>query len=519
MSFDRWAAQRDLGLLLHVPGVASIIPGVVAAARSEIPSLIGFGITLVLALGLGQALIHTARRPTEGRSALSMPTAAIAWLACAFVASIPFLATGLAAHPDETSAAFAFYPAALFEGMSGITSTGLSMATDPSTLPASIQLWRSLLEWIGGLGLVLVAVALFDPASDPYALYSAEARSRSFGEDLRGTLHCIWVSYVALTILAVLSLRITGWGWWVALNHGITAISTGGFTITSDGYVGAPAGAKAAALIFMTLGAVGFNVHDSVRRGHLGILLRDVQIRMLAAGLLVGSALMLGLVSRGSEADVDSWDAVFNWVSASTTCGFSAVDVNAMGDGAIVLMIMGMLAGGAAGSTAGGLKLKRVAVLTRSVFLRIRFELEQRPSVPERSSEAEREEREREAEEMEEEIEEEEREHREEHEDEDAGQLEPASAEFRTAGILLLLFLGALSLGTLALLASLGDQFTLGQCLFEATSALCSVGLSTGVTSPDLPWTATTTLTLLMWVGRLEILAVIALVATVIARR
>ncbi len=469
-----------IGLLLHTAPAMATAGALVAVAFGQWPLLIGFGAMLALGGGLGQLLWRSCRTEQSSCSGASMMAVAISWLLLSGLSAIPFyFAAG--SYPEAGHFADPFN--AWFEAMSGVTSTGLTVSLRPELLPEGLQFWRSLLEWVGGAGLVLMVLALIEKVEDDYALYQAEARSRRIGDDVANTVRQIWWIYLVFTAGAIGLMLATGLDWWASINHGLTGIATGGFTLRGESFAVYGPGAKLAMVGVMVLGAISFSVHHSLlRHRDVGALLRQTQMKALWGLWLAGTAGMLAVIHlRGSGA---RWiDVLFNWTSAVTTCGFSASDHTLWPSGAVLLLVFAMFIGGSAGSTAGGVKLRRVGYLLKGVLWRMRTAwVQQSDQIVYRL---------------------------------DGRELDEDEAVHRlhSAGVSLALFLITLIIGTFTLLLVLPTDVPLETALFEAASALGSVGLSSGMTSPQLAWPAKLVLVLLMWMGRLEIMSVFILLA------
>lgn len=214
----------------------------------------------------------------------------------------------------------------------------------------------------GGAVLFMLAVTDGDRG---YQLYKAEGRSRWLRDDVHATARHIWKILLGLTAFSVLLLLTAGTPPWVALNHGLTGISTGGMVVTDDSFRGNPATVRAAGVVVMVLGAVSYGAYGLLLRGGVLEFLRLTQISLLP-GSLIGGALAVTLTLRLSRTGPGFLDATFTWVSAVTTCGFAATDVSALPTAAVVLLLAAMFVGGCAGSTTGGVKLSRAAWLLRA---------------------------------------------------------------------------------------------------------------------------------------------------------
>lgn len=449
------ATAHDVGLILLVPAALAVTGLGVALVAAEPVVAAGFGLTALLGGVAGGGLVYGLRSArTESallaRRAHAQPVVALAWLAAAVLAAVPFAVAGWG---TAAASAFADPVNALFESMSGLTSTGLTVASDASALPRGLQWWRSLLQWVGGVGVLYFVLALAPPEHD--GSHRSELDEEMNAQASGSHLLAIWGIYAGYTLGAILAFWAVGVPLWEAINHGMTGIATGGFTITSDSFASYGRPVHLVGGVVILLGAISFGIHYVVLlQGRFGRIAQDSQNRLMAALLVVGT-LALALAVPAAGMDLAFADVAFQWASALLTAGFSTQDVGAWRAGPLLILVVGMFIGGASGSTAGGLKQRRALALLWASGA-------------------------------------------------------PHAAMRRKAALRQLARLTAtLILGT-ALLVGLGGAGWLA-ALFEATSALGTVGLSTGVTDADLPVGGRLVLIALMWAGRLEVAAVLAM--------
>ncbi|MEO1295732.1 MAG: TrkH family potassium uptake protein [Cyanobacteria bacterium J06636_16] len=477
------AILRDIGLLFHIPGLMAVLSLPICLLAGEAYAIGPFAITACLSLGLGQGLYQTCKHAEESQLRHAVVIVALGWGLIPFLGAIPLLGVALsdAATPSLTLSQFRDPMNALFEGFSGFTSAGLTMALDSSELPRCLQWWRSLMQWVGGVGVIVLMLSVLEPSTDPYQLYNFEGRQKLIGLTLRETVRRIWWIYGLFTVGGLFLFRITGMAWWPALNHAMTAIATGGFAITGQSMTPYSPATQLAVTGVMIFGAISFKTHSQLlRRKRLSILWRDSQHKLLWFLLGVGFVAVLfeqvWFTDRLSALQV--W---FQWVSALTTCGFASVDIQSWSTTNKLLLSLAMVFGGAAGSTVGGLKLSRIASLWQGVMWRfqrlsllphqmMRYKLD-----GEVITEAE------------------------------------ANRRVESATVLAVLWLSSLFIAVLLLIHVQPYQYTLADTLFEAASALGSAGLSVGITHPELPQLGKIVLIVLMWMGRLEIIPVLAL--------
>jgi len=477
------AICHDLGLLIQIPGAMALVSILIVAGSGEWFTLPGFLLSALLGLGGGQLLYQCCSSDSSNRSPQPMIVVALSWLLIAVIGAIPFSVTALIGTDlTETTRAFSHPLNALFESMSGFTSTGLSMTNDPSALPVSLQWWRSMNEWVGGVGVIILALALVKPTQENSALYSAETRSSQLGDSIKDSARRIWVIFLGYTLFAIVLFYLAGMPLWESVNHGMTGIATGGFSITTHSFRDYDALVKTMAILIMVLGAVSFPIHHALLvRGDIRFVTRQSQLRTFLALFALGASLLV-MVQIVQHTPATVVDQIFQWTSALGTCGFSSVKIVTWSQPALFFLMIGMFIGGLAGSTTGGLKVSRVTWLWKSVGWRLRsFWIND------------------------------DQQKRYAHNGEDVTEA-VAMRRVASAAQLFMLYLVTLATGTLILFMVLGDQYDLYEILFEVTSALGGVGLSAGITSTDLPNVAKLTLMVLMWMGRLEILAVLVLV-------
>jgi trk system potassium uptake protein TrkH len=378
---------------------------------------------------------------------------------------------------------------ALFESFSGFTDTGLSVAVSPSQLPYSLQWWRSFTEWVGGVGVIVLMLSILRPGAGMHQLYYSEGREEKILPSVRATVRAIWWIYVLYTLLSVLLLRLVGMPWWPAINYGLTSLATGGFGMTDHSIGDYGLGVRLAVMLIMLVGATSFAVHYQVlRRRHWQVLWQDEQHQALWWMVGLGS-LVLFIENYWSQGLLLWIDTFFQWISALSTTGLQSVDFHLWSPTSQLLLSFAMFVGGAAGSTAGGLKQIRLVFLAKGVGWRLRRIMLPPHAVMryqvnrEGLSESE------------------------------------ATRLVEAAGILATLWAVLFWGGVLVLLHVVPERFTLSDVIFEIASAQGNVGLSIGITHPDLPWVGKLVLILEMWMGRLEILPVLILFAPLFGSR
>jgi trk system potassium uptake protein TrkH len=471
-----------LGALLHVPAVVALSSAVIAFAFGERFAVAPFALSGLAAVAIGQALMRAFRPPAQGIDELdAMMIAALGWLLVPLAGSLALMGVGRAAGPEWPEAATLAAPTrAFFEAMSGFTGTGLTMVERPSGLPHALQWWRSLAQWVGGLGVIVLMLAILRPGRAPLHLFQAEARDERALPTVKSTVRAFLGIYLVCTAGGVAALLLAGEPAWRALNHGLTALATGGFTITDRGHVPGIA-AQGVLMALFVVGALSFNAHERVvRERRPAAWFADGQHRTF--WLLLGLAIVAVAFERRLDADGWRWmESAFQATSALCTAGFQTASLDAWSDAAKALIVAAMVIGGAAGSTAGGIKTARAHLLARGIRWRYRRIVSSRREVPR-------------------------------HVLDGRGLSEQtAIGAVEGAAVLVASWVGLLFLGTLVLLHFVPSGTGLASVLLEAASAQGNVGLSTGITGPELATPGKLVLMLLMWAGRLEILPVLVL--------
>ncbi len=287
------------------------------------------------------------------------------WLVLMLFAALPFLVTGATSR----------FTIACFEAMSGLTTTGVSDFAVVEALPASIIFWRSVLQWVGGYGIVLLVLAVVPSLGiNKFSLYTAEASGAdNTGKVTSGTASTIRRTlsvYVLLTASFFLVLCCMGMQPWDALNYAFASLSTGGAAPSGTGYAALPLAQQAVLATAMLLGGINFillyhlfTFQWSKMRG------KTDQLRTYL-GLMLPAALFVVVMLHGKMgyAWPQAWqEGVLQTISAATTTGAVMADTTLWWPPLPFLLLMLSLCGGMAGSTTGGLKTMRVLILWRSV--------------------------------------------------------------------------------------------------------------------------------------------------------
>jgi trk system potassium uptake protein len=372
IAVDVGAALNLVGAIVRYLALAFLLPTGVALGYGESvwPFLAAGLLTAGAGLGL-ESVTHGKERvgPREG-----FLVVALTWLLAAAAGALPFL---LVDEPQLESPIDAY-----FESMSGFTTTGASVLTDVEGLSRSIAMWRQFTQWLGGMGIIVLALAVLPRLRvGGRQLLESELPGPEFeplAVSIRDTARRLWTVYVALTALEVLVLAILGWSRldaamspFEAFAHAFSTMPTGGFSTEARSIEAFGVASQWTIAVFMTLAGANFALmYRGLARRSPGVVGRDEEFRLyvfvlaLGAVVLVLELLHAGLY-RGEEA---IRHAVFQGVSIMTTTGYASVDFNAWTATApltVMVLIALMFVGGSAGSTAGSLKVVRHLLIAK----------------------------------------------------------------------------------------------------------------------------------------------------------
>jgi len=286
------------------------------------------------------------------------------WVSLTLSGAVPFMLSGNP-HMSLTNS--------FFESVSGLTTTGATVMIGIDDLPPSVQFYRQLLQWLGGMGIIVLAVAILPMLGiGGMQLYRAETpgpvKDSKLTPRITETAKALWYIYLGLTILCTIGYQLAGMSLFDAVCHSFATISIGGFSThdASLGYFDNPL-IEMIAVVFMIIAAINFSLHFSAWQGRtFRPYLRDSEAKTFLIFLLVISIITSGYLyfSGAFENGVDSIrDGVFQAVSISTTTGFTTASYNAWPSFLPVLLLFASFMGGCAGSTGGGLKVIRVLLL------------------------------------------------------------------------------------------------------------------------------------------------------------
>lgn len=412
-------------------------------------------------------------RPREGFFVV-----AVAWVIIAFLGAMPFVVLGVLPPVD-----------AYFEAMSGFTTTGATVLAHVEALPKALLLWRAFMQWLGGMGIIVLAVALLPKLGvGGSQLMDTEAPGPTLEKltpRIRETARLLWGIYAGLTALDVLLLVFVGrLSWFDAVAHAFTTLSTGGFSTRDAGVASFSEAAQWITILFMICGGLNFALlYRAMARRQWRALLTDTETRFYMA-LLLGATIAL-VLSLGANSETLR-HSLFQAVSIMTTTGYASTDFEQWAPAAKMILLVLMFFGGCAGSTAGSIKVIRTWLVFRFIVRETRNVIHPQAVLPIRVS----------------------------------GRV--VSEEIvRAVAIFAVLYVTIFAFGSIVLLWDV-TRVGLNMGIIEAASAVATtlgnVGPGFGLIGPmstytQLPETSKVLLVFLMWAGRLELFPVIVLFA------
>lgn len=444
----------NLGFVLQFAGLFILIPIAIAFYFNEMPALISFFITSIVFLGLGFLLnVLCERKELDFKSSCALVT--IVFVLLALIGSIPYFYTKT--FSDQNI--FSEFSNSFFESASGYTTTGLTLVKDPDVLPESIVFYRSLTQWIGGLGIVYIFLAFFYPGN-AITQFSKAIGIESLG-DIKKTFISVLLIYCLFTGIFILIFYAIGIKNIInATSLVFSTISTGGFSPTKD---------LSAMFVFpnnliwnfvMIVGATNFIVHYNFFTAKLRKIFTPELITLIL--IILSVTILVSLI-----ANFDPITSFFHVTSTSTTTGFGFLDLSKLSESVKVIFIIIMLIGGSRFATAGGFKIARILLLFKSIPWGIRQAITRKEE-----------------------------------------KLMFNGKELHTTEIfqhILIVLLGIFIVFIVALIFSLSG-FSFTDSLFEVSSAFATTGHSVGITSiellPALKWL----LAIVMILGRIEVL-------------
>lgn len=486
--YDVRVIGHYLGVLISFFSLLLVVPLVTALVLQEWEPASRYLLAIGLSLIIGSGMRMMRMQPGKLSRLQAMVVTALAWLFLALIAAIPL---ALSNH-------YASYLDALFECMSGLTTTGASVVVDIDHLSNADNMFRFMMHFLGGLGLIVVALSLGILGKGTSGLYTSEGRSEHVLPNIVNTTRLIsriailmvGISAVIMTIICLIAGMEPVRAFLHALWISISGFMTAGFTPTSQSimyYHSVPM--EIICMFLMIMGTINFALFVELWRGNTLAFFKDIEIRTAFIWLVIVVAVfMSSLASASAFSGLPEMlrRGIFMVISASTTTGFQVITNNqlttVLSSGAMLMLAMLMAIGGSSGSTAGGMKLSRIGVIAKSVVATIKETLapdSARVSVVYNHIEKK----------------------------------VLTSDVVKSAMTVSALFIMTFFIGSLAGIAHGYDALS---AIFESISMASNGGLSSGIVSRGMPLSLELVYILEMWAGRLEFVALLALLVKLV---
>jgi trk system potassium uptake protein TrkH len=390
---------------------------------------------------------------------------ALIFLISPLLMTIPVMESGL----DFTDA--------LFETVSAITTTGLTTVTDVENKPKTFLFSRAWMQWYGGLGIIILSVALFMRLSIATRRLTEPLSTDSFISSSRTFARQMLIVYVTLTTVAIFVVTAIGGDFFLAVTHVLTGVSTGGFSSFNNNLAGLQPGLTQSAILFFTIfGAIPFPLFFIAWKSGVKQVYKDVELVGLFVLIMVFSILLSILLFKqfGGDWQKAIYHGICMAVSAQTTTGFNTTSIAEMEPVTKLVIIISMIIGGGTASSAGGIKILRLLI-----FFRLMQLIFQRTTLPSHAVS-----------------------------NQSLGGKILEADELQRALLLIILFVVVIIVSWLIFLFYGYDPL---DALFEVVSATATTGLSAGVTHQQLPNLLKLVLCVDMLLGRLEIIAFLVL--------
>ncbi len=360
---------RVLGLLLLIEGVAMLLAlgvSIIYREYDQSAFLISSGINILLG-GIIFFLTRNAKRDIGRREGYIIVS--LVWIVFSFFGSLPYVISG--SIPNFTNA--------YFETISGFTTTGSSILADIEALPHGILFWRSITQWLGGMGIIVLSLAILPVFGiGGMQLFMAEVPGPTpdrISPRIRQTAKTLWGIYLIFPFAETILLWIAGMDLFDAVCHSFTTMATGGFSTkqASVAHWSSPA-IQYIIVVFMFLAGTNFTLSYLAIKGKFRRVVRDEEFKYYGLFVLIFTGFIFTglLVSENSGVEKAFRDSIFQVVSIITTTGFATADYLLWPPILTVIIFALFFFGGSAGSTGGGIKIMRIVLLLKNSYYELR---------------------------------------------------------------------------------------------------------------------------------------------------
>lgn len=379
MSINYKVVLHVLGLLLVFNGLFMLLC-LPASVYFNLDDLVPMGFSATATLGVGMmtwALTREEEKPNiRKREGFLIVT--FGWLVMSLSGTLPYVLSG-----SVTSFTDAF-----FETLSGYTTTGASVITDLDIIPRDILFWRSMTQWIGGMGIIVLAVAILPILGiGGMQLFVAESpglKADKLAPKIRDTAKRLWLIYVGLTAAEFVMLKIAGMSWFDSINHALTTMATGGFSTQNSSAAEFSPAIQYIITFFMFLAGTSFTLTYFAVVGNFKKVFQNEEFRFYTGIILLTTISVSIVVASVTDGGFEKAfrDSIFQIISLITTTGFVSADYTSWTSFITMVFFILLFFGGSAGSTAGGVKIVRHIILVKNSILELKRQLHPSAIIP-----------------------------------------------------------------------------------------------------------------------------------------
>ena len=352
-----------LGNILRIEAAFMLLPLLIAIVTGEDAK--GIALALLITVAAGQVLVSIRHEPARMQARDGFAAVALSWLTMSAFGALPYVFTGTIPS----------YVDAFFETVSGFTTTGATIMADIESHSVAILFWRALTQWMGGMGVLVLTLALL-PKSGEGSVYLMRAESpgpikTKLLPRIQDTAKILYKIYIGLTVAETICLRIAGMSWYEALTHSFTTISTGGFSVKAASIAAYPSMAvRWIIIVFMFLSGVNFSLLFYALGRNFKAVFHSEELRWYSIISLGATGIIFAnlVVTAGQAFNFDTFThAVFQVVTVATTTGYATTDFALWPVMSQMVLFLLMITGACAGSTAGGVKTVRIVLLMKNL--------------------------------------------------------------------------------------------------------------------------------------------------------
>ena len=356
-----------LGWVLNIEGACLLLPVICSLIYGDgcVPTYL---ITMAVCLVAGVSLTLKKPKNKAMYSEEGFTTVALSWVVLSLFGCLPFVISGYIPN----------FVDALFETVSGFSTTGATILTDVEALPKSLLLWRSFTHWLGGMGVLVFLVALL-PLSGGGNMHLIRAESTGpavskLVPKVKSTAKILYAFYVAFTVLELILLLLGGLSFFEALNTSFATAGTGGFGIYNTSISGFSPYVQYVVTVFMIIFGVDFSIYYLLIIKHMGKALWSAEFRTYIA-IIVSAIVLIGINCRGMYATLEETfrHSAFQVASLISSTGYMTVDFDLWPEFSKTILVILMFVGACAGSTGGGMKVSRFIILFKSIGKEIKL--------------------------------------------------------------------------------------------------------------------------------------------------